>query len=98
MILQFITLKSKLSEEVLLQKAREREPQFKAIPGLLQKYYVKTSQPGQYGGMYVWDSAESLKTFRESDLAKSIPEAYEISEAPNIEIMEVLFQLRNQGE
>ena len=96
MILQIIKLKSNLAEEQLLNKARERKPQFKAIPGLLQKYYVKTGQPGQYGGIYVWDSQESLQSYRESDLAKSIPEAYEIVEAPNIEIMDILFQLRNE--
>lgn len=95
MILQIIKLKSNLPEAELLKKAREREPQFKAIPGLMQKYYVKTDQPGQYGGIYVWDSPESLQSYRASDLAKSIPEAYEIVEAPNIEIMDVLFQLRN---
>ncbi|MFT7162852.1 MAG: heme-degrading monooxygenase HmoA [Bacteroidia bacterium] len=96
MILQIIKLKSNLPEEELLNKARERAPQFKAIPGLVQKYYVKTDQPGQYGGIYVWDSPESLQSYRESDLAKSIPEAYEIVEAPNVEIMDILSQLRNE--
>lgn len=94
MILQIIKLKSNLPEEELLKRAREREPQFNAIPGLIQKYYVKTSEAGEYGGIYVWDSSESLQSYRESDLAKSIPEAYEINEAPNIEIMNILFQLR----
>ena len=96
MILQIIKLKSNLPEEELLNKAREREPQFKAIPGLIQKYYVKTAQSGEYGGIYVWDSPESLQSYRESDLAKSIPVAYEIVEAPNIEIMDILFQLRSE--
>ena len=96
MILQVIKLKSKLPEEELLARARERSPQFKAIPGLVQKYYVKTDVPGQYGGIYVWDSAESLQSYRDSDLAKTIPEAYEIVEAPNIEIMNIMFQLRNE--
>jgi len=96
MILQIIKLKSNLPEEELLKKAKERESQFKAIPGLVQKYYVKTDQPQEYGGIYIWDSPESLQSYRESDLAKSIPEAYEIVEAPNIEIMDVLFQLRNE--
>lgn len=95
MILQIVKLRSNLSEEDLLSKAREREPQFKAIPGLVQKYYVKTSQQGEYGGVYVWDSLESLHTFQKTDLAKSIPEAYEIVTAPGIEIMDILFQLRN---
>ncbi|GAB5472684.1 MAG: hypothetical protein Mars2KO_07830 [Maribacter sp.] len=96
MILQVIKLKSDLSEEELLKRAKEREPQFQAIPGLLQKYYVKTDQSGQYGGVYVWDSPEALQVYRESDLAKSIPEAYDITEVPTIEIMDILFQLRNE--
>ena len=94
MIIQIIKLKTNLAEEEILRRAREREPQFKAIPGLLQKYYVKIGDSGQYGGIYVWDSPESLKSYRESDLAASIPEAYEIIEAPNIELLDVLFQLR----
>ena len=94
MILQVIKLKSSLPEEELLKRAHEREPQFRAIPGLLQKYYVKTGESGEYGGIYVWDSPESLQAYRVSDLAKTIPQAYEITEAPNIEIMDILFQLR----
>ena len=95
MILQIIKLKSNLPEQELLIKAKEREFQFIDIPGLLQKYYVKTGQSGQYGGIYIWESQKSLNAYRESDLAKSIPEAYEIIEAPSIEIMDILFQLRN---
>ncbi len=95
MILQFVKLKSRLPEEELLKRAKERAPKFKAIPGLLQKYYVKMNEPGSYGGVYVWDTPESLQAFRASDLAKSIPQAYEVAEAPSIEIMNILFQLRN---
>jgi len=95
MILQIVKLKSNLPEEELLIKAKERESQFKDIPGLLQKYYVKTGQSGQYGGIYIWESQESLNAYQKSDLAKSIPEAYEIVESPNIEMMDILFQLRN---
>ena len=50
---------------------------------------------GTYGGIYVWDNKESLLAFKDSDLAKSIPQAYEVVEAPSIEIMNILFQLRN---
>lgn len=96
MIIQIIRLKSGLPEEELLKRAKERETRFKAIPGLLQKYYVKLAQPGQYGGMYVWDSKESLQAFRGSELASSIPDAYQLLEVPDIEVLEVLFQLREQ--
>ena len=87
MIMQFIRLKSDLSEEELLSTARQRENQFRAIPGLLQKYYVKTQNPGEYGGVYIWDSMESLQAFRASDLAASIPSAYKVIEAPKVEVL-----------
>ena len=95
MIIQIIKLKSGLSEEELLKTAREREPGFRALTGLIQKYYVKLDQPGQYGGIYIWDSMESLQSFRKSELAASIPEAYKLLEVPNIETMDILFQLRD---
>ena len=95
MIIQIVKLRSELSEETILDKAKERMPKFKAIPGLLQKYYVRLSRPNQYSGIYVWDSIESLQSFRESELAASIPQAYKLTEPPEIEVADVLFQLRD---
>ena len=94
MLIQTVKFKSQLSEEELLITAREREPQFRAIPGLLQKYYVQLSEPDNYGGVYVWDSMQSLQEFRKSDLAASIPGAYKVIEGPDIDVMDVLFKLR----
>lgn len=94
MIIQIVKFKTELSEEELLKIAEERLPGFKALPGLLQKYYVKLDQPGQYGGIYVWDSPASLKSYRESDLAATIPQAYQVIDTPDIEILDVLFPLR----
>ena len=93
MIVQIIKLKTSLPKEDLLEKARKRAPQFEAISGLLQKYYVKL-EDGRYGGVYIWDSEESLAAFRSSELASTIAEAYQLTEAPQIEIMDVLFELR----
>lgn len=96
MILQIIKLKSDLPEEELLKRAQQRASTFKAIPGLLQKYYVKTTNEKEYGGVYVWESLQSLQTYQASDLAKSIPEAYSIKAVPEIEIMDIIFQLRDK--
>ena len=96
MILQIIKLKSDLPEEELLKRANERESNFKEISGLLQKYYIKTSTEGEYGGIYIWDSMQSQQNYQKSDLAKSIGTAYAIKEVPNVEFMDVIFQLRNE--
>ena len=95
MILQYVKLRSRLSEEEILRIAEERAPEFRAIEGLVQKYYVKRAGPGEFGGVYVWDSRESLMKFRDSALASSIAEAYQVAEPPEIEIAEVLFPLRD---
>ena len=94
MLIQIIKLKSRLPEEELLAVSKERAPQFRAIPGLVQKYYVKLDQPGHYGGLNIWDSKESLMQFRQSELAASIPVAYELMEPPEVEILEVMYPLR----
>ncbi len=95
MIIQIIRLKSDLPEEELIKRARDRAPRFKAMPGLLQKYYARLEEPGQYAGVYVWDSKESMLAFRQTDLAASIPKAYEIVEPPRVETFDGIFKLRD---
>jgi heme-degrading monooxygenase HmoA len=93
-IMQIVKAKTGLSEEEFFRIAKEREPQFKAIPGLIQKYYIKTKTPGEYGGVYIWDSIESLNKYKESDLAATIGKAYNTIEPPSIEIVDIVFELR----
>lgn len=95
MIMQFIRLKSTLTEAELMEVALERKPQFEAIPGLVQKYYVKMGEGNEYGGVYIWDSMESLKEYRASELAAGIPKAYKLAEPPGIEVMEIIEILRD---
>lgn len=95
MVIQIVELRTELSEEELLAVAHERAPDFRAIPGLVQKYYVRRDGPGEYAGVYLWDSRASMEAYRDSDLARSIPEAYRVTEPPTIEVGEVLFPLRN---
>lgn len=94
-IMQMVRIKSALSEDELLKIAKEREPQFKAISGILQKYYVKLDGQNEYGGVYIWDSLESLKEFRESELAKMIGAAYQAIEPPSVEVVDIMFELRD---
>ncbi len=95
MIVQFAQFETSLSEAEVRAVATERLPQFRAIPSLLQKYYLKLSKPGCYGGFYVWDSPEAVSEFRVSGLARTIPSAYRVIGAPDIAAHEVLFPLRD---
>jgi heme-degrading monooxygenase HmoA len=95
MIIQIVKFETKLSFEEVLDIARERAPEFRKFSGLLQKYYVRTDRPNRYGGVYIWESPEAMKEYRESDLASSIPQAYQVLGPPEIEIYEVAFSLRD---
>ena len=94
MIIQIVKFETSLSEDEVIAVANERLDRFQALPGLVQKYYIKLEQPNHYGGVYIWDSIESLSAYRKSDLASSIPEAYKVKGTPDIEIVDVLFPLR----
>ncbi|MDH5589694.1 MAG: YdhR family protein [Gemmatimonadota bacterium] len=89
-----VRFKSSLSLEDVLRVANERIDQFRAIPGLLQKYYLQDPESGDVAGLYLWDSPESLREFGTSALRASIPDAYEIEGTPRIEQYQVEVVLR----
>jgi len=89
-----VRAKSGLPEEKFLAVAEERAPEFRKLHGLMQKYYVRFPATGEIGGIYVWESEESMKKYRESELARTIASAYQTEGAPDIQIAEVLFPLR----
>jgi heme-degrading monooxygenase HmoA len=95
MIIQKITFITELTEEEVLKVAHERADDFRALPGLIQKYYFKTAGPNQYGGLYIWGSEDQMAKYRASDLAKSIPTAYKVKGMPEIETLDILFELRD---
>ena len=53
MIIQTVKFKSALSEAEIQQVMEERAPQFRALPGLLQKYYLRDIQTGEVGAVYI---------------------------------------------
>lgn len=90
-----VKLGSELDEAELLRRMRERVPEFRALDGLTQKYYLKsTTDPGTYGGFYLWQSLEDVQEYRSSELAATIGSAYEAAGAPSIEVFEILMPLR----
>jgi heme-degrading monooxygenase HmoA len=94
MVILFVKFETTLSKAEVEAAALKRIHEFRSLPGLIQKYYVKLGQPNRYGGIYVWDSMESLQAYRASDLAATIPEAYKVTGPPVVEVLDSLFQLR----
>jgi heme-degrading monooxygenase HmoA len=63
MFIQFVKLKSGLPETEVQRIMKERAAQFRAVPGLRQKYYCRDDKTGEYAGVYVWESEESMQAF-----------------------------------
>ena len=93
-VLLIVRFKSSLTPEELERRYKERLPEFQALPGLVQKYYLYDPSSDEWGGLYLWDSQSSLDHYLASDLRKSIPETYEIVGAPRIETSNVIDILR----
>lgn len=98
MIVQFVQFETTLSEEEVIEIAQGRKDAFRAVPGLIQKYYLKLDKPNHFGGFYIWDSPESMMAFRDSDLAKTIPQSYQVVGAPDVDIHQLKFALRDSDE
>lgn len=88
----FVRVKSQLDQQELDRRILERRPRFKEVPGLVQKVYGRDSATGDTCGIYFFESQEALVKYRETELAKTIPSAYEATEI-RPEVYEVLFSL-----
>lgn len=94
----FVRFKSSLPFDEVMSIAEGRADDFRALPGLLQKYYVHDPATGEIGGLYLWDSPESLDAYRESELRASIAQAYHAEGPPQVEIFDVTKTLRTEAD
>ncbi len=89
----FVRIKTDVDLEELDRRINERRPRFLEVPGLIQKIYARDEATGDTCGIYFFESKEALASFRESELAKTIPTAYEATDV-RPEVYDVLFPLK----
>jgi len=92
-VVLFVRLKSDLHFDELKHRLLERKPSFLEVPGLIQKIYGRDPVTGDACGIYFFESREALAAFRETELARTIPDAYEATDVRR-EVFEVLYPLR----
>lgn len=88
----FVRVKTDLAPEELERRLLERRPHFHEVTGLVQKIYGRDETTGDVCGIYFFEDKKSLANFRESELAKTIPEAYEATDIRR-EVFEILYPL-----
>jgi hypothetical protein len=93
----FVRAKSGLDEKELERRLLERRPRFLEVPGLVQKIYGRDAVTGAVCGIYFFESQSALAAFRETELAKTIPTAYEVVEF-RPEVYDFLYSLRPERD
>ena len=95
MELLLFLFKSGLPMEEIEAMTEKRANQYLQVEGLIQKYYVMDKSTGHVGGVFIFDSKESLKAFRDSELAKSTVVAYKFVEPPTTRALEIAKVLKS---
>lgn len=88
----FVRAKSSLDSAELENRLLQRRPRFLDVPGLVQKIYGRDESTGDVCGIYFFEDRNALAAYRETELAKTIPTAYEVTEI-RMEIYDVLYPL-----
>ena len=89
----YVRIKSDLDPEELNRRLNERKPRFLEVPGLTQKIYGRDEETGDVCGIYFFENKDALAAFRDTELAKTIPDAYEATDVRR-EVYEVLYPLK----
>ncbi|MGH3479738.1 MAG: hypothetical protein ACRDQD_23235 [Nocardioidaceae bacterium] len=93
MNVQLVRYDSRLTYDEVMERFEGRSDRYREVPGLLQKYYVHYSETDEYGGVYVWESAEALQNWRDTNLAGTLAETYQVTKDPTSEVAEVMLVL-----
>ncbi len=94
MIVSLVRFKSNLSDEDVQEVFEGRADRYREVPGLVEKIYLHFRDTGEFGAVYVWESEDDLRRFRETDLARTIPDVYRVEGAPSSEIADVRLVIR----
>ena len=93
-LILLVRFKSPLSLDEVIRVVEERAPEFRALAGLQQKYYLHDAASGEYAGMYLWESPDAMAAYRDSELRSSIAKAYQVEGEPSVQIFQVVKTLR----
>jgi heme-degrading monooxygenase HmoA len=92
-IVQLVRYGSNLSYDEVMERFEGRSDRYRAVPGLVQKYYVRYPDTDEYGGVYIWESAEALQRWRDTNLAGTLASTYRVTTGPTSEVAEVMLVL-----
>lgn len=95
-LILLVRFRSPLTYDEVMHVVEERAPEFRALGGLEQKYYLQDAASGEYAGLYLWESPDALSAYHESELRESIAKAYQVDGEPRVEVYRVITALRDE--
>jgi heme-degrading monooxygenase HmoA len=95
-VVLLVRFRSSLSADEVNSVVEERSPEFRALSGLRQKYYLEDVETGELAGLYMWESGDALESYRNSELRATIAEAYRAEGEPRVEVYRVIKTLREE--
>ena len=90
-----VRVRSSQEQDEVLRVMERRAPDFRALKGLRQKYYLQDAESGEFAGLYLWDSPEAMAEYRDSELRASIAASYCAEGEIKVEVYRVLMSLRD---
>ena len=97
-LILLVRFRSALPFDEITEVMEERAPEFRALDGLQQKYYLQDPSTGEVAGLYLWESAEAFDEYKNSELRATIGRAYQAEGEPRVEVYRVLMPLRDEAD
>jgi hypothetical protein len=97
-VVSIVRFKSGLPDDDVQALFEERADEYRRVPGLVEKIYLRFRETGEFGAVYVWESDADLKAFRETELARTIPVAYQIEGETRVELADVQLTVEPTAE
>jgi heme-degrading monooxygenase HmoA len=94
MIVSLVRFESKLPDEEVQAVFEDRADRYRGVPGLVEKLYLRFGESGEFGAVYVWESEDDLRRFRETELARTIPTVYQVEGEASFELADVRLLVR----
>lgn len=98
MIVSLVRFASALSDDEVQAMFEDRADRYLSVRGLVEKIYLRYRETGEYGAVYVWESEQALAEFRESDLGRTIGDAYRVEGSPRSELADVRLVIRPKAD
>ena len=81
--------RSPLPVDELHRLSRESIPKFRALPGLDQKFYVRSDDTGLVGGVYLFESEQAARDYVAGPIVAAVPQRFQVEGEVAVEVLEV---------